>query len=77
MATSAYGFVFLKPVDIGGKCKSGEYIFIKILKDVILEIGPSNFVQVCMDNATNCVVARSMVERVTHDLFYYIHVSLP
>ena len=62
MATSAYGTVFLKSVDTSGEYKSGEYIF-KILKDVILDIGPSNVVQVCMDNATNCVVAGRMIEK--------------
>ena len=62
MATSAYGTVFLKSVDTSGECKSREYIF-KILKDVILHIGPSNVVQVCMGNATNCVAAGRMIEK--------------
>ena len=69
MATSAYGTVFLKSVDTSGEYKSGEYIF-KILKDVILDIGPSNVVQVCMDNATNCVVAGRMIEKEWPMIFF-------
>ena len=63
MATSGYGNVSPKSVHTSAQCsKEGEYIF-KILKDVILEIGPSNVVQVCMDNATNCVAIRRMIGR--------------
>ena len=69
MATSAYGTVFLKSVDTSGECKSGEYIF-KILKEVILDIGPSNVVQVCMDNATNCVAAGRMIEKEWPMIFF-------
>ena len=69
LATSAYGTVFLKSIDTSGECKSGEYIF-KILKDVILDIGPSNVVQVCMDNASNCVVAGRMIEREWPMIFF-------
>ena len=52
----------MKSVDTSGECKSAEYIF-KILKDVTLQIGPSNVVQVCMDKATNCVATGRMIER--------------
>ena len=69
MATSAYGTVFLKSIDTSGECKSGEYIF-KILKEVILDIGPSNVVQVCMDNATNCVAAGRMIEKEWPMIFF-------
>ena len=53
MTSYMYGSIFLKSVDTSGHVKIGEYIF-NILKDVILEVGPLNVVQVCMDNATNC-----------------------
>ena len=69
MASSMYGSVFLKSVDTSGHVKTGEYIF-NILKDVILEVGPLNVVQVCMDNATNCVVAGEMIEKEWPSIFY-------
>ena len=62
MASSMYGSVFLKSVDTSGHVKTREYIF-NILKDVILKVEPLNVLQVCMDNATNCVVAREMIEK--------------
>ncbi|MCO5609496.1 hypothetical protein L7F22_063724 [Adiantum nelumboides] len=55
MACSIYGTVFLKSVDTSGEEKSGEYIF-GLLRQVICEVGPANVVQVCMDNASNCIV---------------------
>ena len=36
-----HGTMFLKSIDTSGYVKTGEYIF-KLLKDVILEVGPSN-----------------------------------
>ena len=69
MATSTYGNVFLKSMDSSGECKSREYI-VKILKDVIHHIGPSNVVQVCMGNATNCVAAGRMIEKEWPMIFF-------
>ena len=54
--------MFLKSVNTRGECKSGEYIF-NILKNVIIDIGPCNVIQLCMDNASNCVVAGHMIEK--------------
>lgn len=54
MACSIHGAVFLKAVDTCGEEKSGEFIF-EHLKQVILEVGLENVVQVCMDNTSNCV----------------------
>ncbi|KAH7436576.1 hypothetical protein KP509_05G026500 [Ceratopteris richardii] len=62
MAISIHGAVFLKSVDTSGHLKSGEFIF-QHLKKVILDVGPTNVVQVCMDNAANCIRAGEMVEK--------------
>ena len=69
MASSMYGSIFLKSVDTSGHVKIGEYIF-NILNDAILEVGPLNVVQVCMDNATNCVVAGEMIKKEWLSIFY-------
>ena len=69
MASSMYSSVFLKSVDTSGHVKTREYIF-NILKDVMLEVAPLNVVQVCMDNATNCVVAGEMIEKECSSIFY-------
>ncbi|KAH7424361.1 hypothetical protein KP509_11G004300 [Ceratopteris richardii] len=62
MAISIHGAVFLKSVDTSGHVKSGEFIF-QHLKKVILDVGPTNVVQVCMDNAANCIRVGEMVEK--------------
>ncbi|KAH7288850.1 hypothetical protein KP509_31G046500 [Ceratopteris richardii] len=54
MAISIHGAVFLKSVDTSGYVKSGDFIF-QHLKKVILDVGPTNVVQVCMDNAANYI----------------------
>ena len=69
LASSLHGTMFLKSIDTSGHVKTGEYIF-KILKDAILEVGPSNVVQVCMDNAANCVVAGHMIEKEWPSIIY-------
>ena len=63
LASSMFGSVFLRSVD------TGEYIF-NILKATILEIGPTNVVQVCMDNASNCVAAGHMIEKEWSMIFF-------
>ena len=69
LASSMFGLVFLRSVDTSEECKTGEYIF-DILKATILEIGPTNVVQVCMDNASNCVAARHMIEKEWPMIFF-------
>ncbi|KAH7425863.1 hypothetical protein KP509_11G074300 [Ceratopteris richardii] len=61
--------MFLRSVDTSCEYKSGEYIF-GILKDAILDVGPENVVQVCMDNATNCIKAGSLVEAEWPHIFF-------
>ena len=61
--------MFLKSIDTSGHVKIGEYIFF-ILKDVILEVGPSNVVQVYTDNVANCVAAAHMIQNEWPSLFY-------
>ncbi|KAH7315170.1 hypothetical protein KP509_21G037200 [Ceratopteris richardii] len=62
MEISIHGAVFLKSVDTSGHVKSGDFI-LQHLKKVILDVGPTNVVQVCMDNAANCIRAGEMVEK--------------
>ncbi|KAI5070861.1 hypothetical protein GOP47_0015204 [Adiantum capillus-veneris] len=69
MACSIYGTVFLKSVDTSGEEKSGEYIF-GLLRQVICEVGPANVVQVCMDNASNCIVAGELVTNEWPSIFF-------
>ena len=69
LASSLHGTMFLKSIYKSGQVKTGEYIF-KILKDVILEVEPSNVVQVCMDNAANCEAAGHMIENEWPSIFY-------
>ena len=69
LVSSIHGTVFLKSVDTSGEYKSGEFIF-QHLKQVIIEVGPTNVVQVCMDNASNCVVAGELVEREWPTIFF-------
>ena len=69
MASSIHGAVFLKAVDTSGEYKSGEFIF-EHLKQVILEVGPSNVVQVCMDNASNCILAGELIEHEWSSKFF-------
>ena len=69
MVSCIYGSVFLKAVDTSGQYKSGEYIF-EILKGAIQVVGPDNVVQVCMDNASNCVRAGELVEQEWPHIFY-------
>ncbi|KAH7294567.1 hypothetical protein KP509_27G007800 [Ceratopteris richardii] len=56
------GCFFLKSVDTSGHVKSGAFIF-QHLKKVMLDVGPTNVVQVCIDNAANCIRAGEMVEK--------------
>ena len=69
MACSIHGSMFLKSIDTSGETKSGDFIF-RHLKEVILEVGPKNVVQVCMDNASNCILAGEMVEREWPHIFH-------
>ena len=69
LVSSMYGTIFLKSIDTSGHIKTGEYIF-NILKDVIIEVGPENVVQVCMDNVANFVVAGHMIETKWPSIFF-------
>ncbi|KAH7423049.1 hypothetical protein KP509_12G037100 [Ceratopteris richardii] len=69
MVSCIYGTMFLKSIDTSCQVKSGEYIF-EVLKDAIMDVGPSNVAQVCMDNASNCVRAGYLVEQEWPHIFY-------
>ncbi|KAH6555265.1 hypothetical protein KP509_1Z269200 [Ceratopteris richardii] len=69
MVSCIFGTMFLKSVDTSCEVKSGEYIF-EILKDAIMNVGPENVVQICMDNASNCVRAGYLVEQQWPHIFY-------
>ncbi|KAH6555157.1 hypothetical protein KP509_1Z277400 [Ceratopteris richardii] len=69
MVSCIFGTMFLKYVDTSCEVKSGEYIF-EILKDAIMNVGPENVVQICMDNASNCVRAGYLVEQQWPHILY-------
>ncbi|KAH7425667.1 hypothetical protein KP509_11G065400 [Ceratopteris richardii] len=47
------------------------FIF-EVLKDAIMDVGPTNVVQICMDNASRCVRASYLVEQEWSHIFYTI-----
>nr|XP_025703529.1 uncharacterized protein LOC112805350 [Arachis hypogaea] len=55
------GTVFLKSVDASHISKTVEALF-KLLRDVVLFVGPENVVHVVTDNAANYVAARRLLE---------------
>ncbi|KAL4394203.1 hypothetical protein AHAS_Ahas02G0128500 [Arachis hypogaea] len=55
------GTVFLKSVDASHISKTAEVLF-KLLRDVVLFVGPENGVHVVMDNAANYVAAGRLLE---------------
>ena len=53
--------MFLKAVDCSGETKDKYFIF-GLLKEVILEVGLENVVQVITDNAANCKAVGQLIE---------------
>ena len=62
MVASPRGDCFIKAVDSTGEIKSGSFIA-SIVSEVIEQLGPTNVVQVIMDNAKNCAKAGAIIEQ--------------
>ena len=62
IACSIHGATTLKVVDALGEFKPEEFIF-EHLENAILKVGPSNVVQSCMNNASNYIYARELIEQ--------------
>ena len=61
MAVTEGGPMFLKAVDCSGETKD-KYFIANLMKEVILEVGAKNVVQVITDNAPNCKGAGQLIE---------------
>ncbi|XP_028079954.1 uncharacterized protein LOC114281609 [Camellia sinensis] len=61
MAVTGGGPMFLKAVDCSGETKD-KYFISNLMKEVIMEVGPKNVVQVITDNAVNCKAAGHLIE---------------
>ncbi|CAJ2629747.1 unnamed protein product [Trifolium pratense] len=69
MAVTESGPMFLKAVDCSGEVKDREFIAQKI-KDVVMEVGPSNVVQIVTDNAAVCKSAGLIIEAEFPNIFW-------
>ncbi|XP_068504437.1 uncharacterized protein [Phaseolus vulgaris] len=61
MAITESGPMFLKSVDGSGEIKDKDFIA-KHIRDVIMEVGPKNVVQIITDNASVCKAAGMLIE---------------
>ncbi|XP_021754738.1 uncharacterized protein LOC110720041 [Chenopodium quinoa] len=61
MATSGNGPMFLKAVNCFGQVKD-KFFIASLMKEVILEVGHENVVQIITDNAANCKGAGELIE---------------
>jgi len=60
MAITEWGLMFLKSVDGSGEIKDKEFIA-KHMRDVIMEVGHNNVVQIITDNAVVCKAAGMLI----------------
>ncbi|KAL9682294.1 hypothetical protein QQ045_014089 [Rhodiola kirilowii] len=58
---SESGPMFMKAVDCSGEVKGRDFIA-RLLREVIIEVGDENVVQVITDNASNCKAAGEIIE---------------
>nr|XP_007132377.1 hypothetical protein PHAVU_011G089700g [Phaseolus vulgaris]ESW04371.1 hypothetical protein PHAVU_011G089700g [Phaseolus vulgaris] len=61
MAITESGPMFLKSIDWSGEIKDKEFIA-KHMRDVIMEVGHNNVVQIIIDNAVVCKAADMLIE---------------
>ncbi|CAL5383489.1 unnamed protein product [Camellia sinensis] len=69
MAVTGGGPMFLKAVDCSGETKD-KYFISNLMKEVIMEVGPKNVVQVITDNAANCKAAGHLIEAQFPHIFW-------
>uniref|UniRef100_A0A7N2QZ99 DUF659 domain-containing protein n=2 Tax=Quercus lobata TaxID=97700 RepID=A0A7N2QZ99_QUELO len=65
------GIVFLKSDDAPDASKTADMLY-KLLREVVLVVGPENVVQIVTDNSANYVAARKLLEQE----FYTLRVCL-
>ena len=61
MVVTKSGHIFLKAIDCSNEIKDNDFIA-KHMKEVIMEVGPSNIVQIVTDNAVVCKAAGLIIE---------------
>lgn len=69
MAVTESGPMFLKAVDCSNEIKDKDFIA-KQMRDVIMEVGPSNVVQIVTDNAAVCRAAGLIIEAEFPSIFW-------
>ncbi|XP_028089826.1 uncharacterized protein LOC114290141 [Camellia sinensis] len=69
MGVTGGGPMFLKAADYSGETKD-KYFISNLMKEVIMEIGPKNVVQVITDNAPNYKVAGHLIEAQFPHIFW-------
>jgi hypothetical protein len=71
LGVSATGVVFLAAHDSSSIIASSQNISDLLLK-IINDVGPSNVIQVIIDDATNCKGASKIIERVHPHLLVWV-----
>lgn len=69
MAVSGALPMFLKAVDCSGETKDKHFIA-SLMKEVVIEVGPKNVVQIITDNAPNCKAAGQIIETQYPNIFW-------
>ncbi|GFS32012.1 hypothetical protein Acr_00g0020400 [Actinidia rufa] len=69
MAVSGALPMFLKAVDCSGETKDKHFIA-SLMKEVVIEVGPKNVVQIITDNAPNCKAAGQISETQYPNIFW-------
>ncbi|XP_028104489.1 uncharacterized protein LOC114303554 [Camellia sinensis] len=69
MAVTGGGPMFLKAVDCSGETND-KYFISNLMKEVIMEVGAKNVVQVITDNAANCKAAGHLIEAQFPHIFW-------
>ncbi|XP_058003663.1 uncharacterized protein LOC110645316 [Hevea brasiliensis] len=69
LVNSPKGTIFLESVDTSDYSKTGEKMF-ELLDRIVERVGEANVVQVVTDNASNCVLARKLLQ-VKHPHLYW------
>ncbi|XP_058766128.1 uncharacterized protein LOC131639665 [Vicia villosa] len=69
MVVTESGPMFLKAIDCSNGIKDKEFIA-KKMREVIMEVGPSNVVQIVTDNATVCKAAGLIIEAEFPSIFW-------
>ncbi|KAI8550731.1 hypothetical protein RHMOL_Rhmol06G0130700 [Rhododendron molle] len=69
MAVTGGAPMFLKAVNCEGEIKDKHFIA-SLMKEVVIEVGPKNVVQIVTDNAANCKAAGQIIEAQYPHIFW-------